>query len=253
MTTCPRCGRDADDEFVCADCGAFLAGGEGEPAAAVSVRRVALLVLIVCLLGAGGAVLLLGGGGGHRPDALLPLVSSPVELSSVPLGTPGESGPARTSGSVIGHPSSSASPSASSSGSSTGTASRSRTATTSSQPATSGAPSRTSPAGSTAPATTPHPSTSHPSTTKPASSPPPQPAVSLAKGTTSCGPHCYSLVVTVSGFGAGSHDVTCFAGHAGQFGQYTTSAGTSSSCSYSHPHDTVWVVVDGTRSNTVNW
>jgi hypothetical protein len=78
--------------------------------------------------------------------------------------------------------------------------------------------------------------------------------VRLAKGgTSSCGPHCYSLVVTVDGFGAGSHDVSCFSGHAGEFGSYATSATTSTGCSYGHPHDTVWVVVDGTRSNTVSW
>src|SRR5690348_15248061 len=106
MATCPRCGRDADDEFVCAGCGAFLAGDETEATTSVAVGRVALLVLIVCLLGAGGAAWLLNsGGGGHRTAGSIPIVSSPVELSSVPLGAPSAlgssaSGQPRTSLSV---------------------------------------------------------------------------------------------------------------------------------------------------------
>lgn len=72
-------------------------------------------------------------------------------------------------------------------------------------------------------------------------------------GAASCGPHCYNLVVSLRDFTGGSHTVTCFSGHDGQFGSYPTSATTSTGCSYSHPHDTVWVVVDGHRSNTVTW
>ena len=76
----------------------------------------------------------------------------------------------------------------------------------------------------------------------------------LAKsGSAVCGPHCYALVVTLTNFAAGQHGVACFAGHAGQFGGYTTSSVTSDNCTYDHPHDSVWVVVDGHRSNTVSW
>jgi hypothetical protein len=60
------------------------------------------------------------------------------------------------------------------------------------------------------------------------------------------------LVVSLSGFAAGRHDVTCHSDHDGAFGNYTTSADTSTGCRYSHPHDTLWVVVDGIRSNTVS-
>ncbi|MDT4915496.1 MAG: hypothetical protein QOH89_196 [Pseudonocardiales bacterium] len=74
----------------------------------------------------------------------------------------------------------------------------------------------------------------------------------LAKGAT-CGPHCYSLAVSLRNFAAGPHTVACWSGHAGQFDSYSTSTQTSSGCSYGHPHDTVWVVVEGHRSNTVTW
>ena len=72
-------------------------------------------------------------------------------------------------------------------------------------------------------------------------------------GSAVCGPHCYALIVTLNNFGAGPHNVSCFSGHAGQFAGYTTSSVTSNNCVYDHPHDTVWVVVDGHRSNTVSW
>jgi len=61
-------------------------------------------------------------------------------------------------------------------------------------------------------------------------------------------------VVSLTGFGRSAHQVACWAGHGGLFGQYPTSSSTSSGCSYRHPHDVVWVVVDGRyRSNTVAW
>jgi len=257
MTTCPRCGRVADDEFVCADCGAFLAGGEGEDAPAVRVGRVAVLVLVVCLLGAVGAVVLLsGGGGGHRADPGIPLISGPVELSSAPLGVPGESGPGNSSGTTIG----SATASASSSASSSASPSPTKSSSASARRSTSAAPTSVRPSSSTPRSSSPapHPSTSHSSPSPPPSTsqpPPPQPVVRLAKGgpAASCGQHCYSLVVSLTGFGGGSHNVSCFSGHTGEFGHYSTTAATSTGCSYGHPHDTVWVIVDGTRSNTVAW
>jgi hypothetical protein len=47
--------------------------------------------------------------------------------------------------------------------------------------------------------------------------------------------------------------VSCFDEHGRQFAAYTTSATTSSGCSYDRPHASVYVVVGGTRSNTVSW
>lgn len=248
MATCPRCGRDADDEFVCAGCGAFLAGDEAGPAAAVSVGRVAVLVLIVCLLGAGGAALLLSdSGGGHRADQPIPVVGSPVELSNAPLGSPGESSSGRAVGGVATHPSTSSS--------ATRTRKPSPTASTSAHPSSSAPRSSSNPAPTSA---APRPSTSH-STSRPPSSTPPSsapltPEVRLSKGTlATCGPQCFPLVVTLTDFSAGSHTVKCFSGHDGLFGSYTTSATTSSGCTYRRPNDTVYVVVDGHRSNVIVW
>jgi hypothetical protein len=69
-----------------------------------------------------------------------------------------------------------------------------------------------------------------------------------------CGPHCYRVVVTLADFPSGTHRVACWGGHGGLFASYTTSAVTSATCSYRKPHDSVWVIVDGTyRSNTVSW
>ena len=244
MATCPRCGRDADDEFVCAGCGAFLAGEDAGPAAAVSVGRVAVLVLIVCLLGAGGAALLLSNsGGGHRADQSIPLASSPVELSNAPLGSPGESTSARALGGVARGPSTSTS--------ATRTRTPSPTASTSAHPRSSTPRSSSSPAPTSA---APHPSTSHSTSRPPSSTPPQPPEVRLSKGTlATCGPQCFPLVVTLVNFSAGSHTVNCFSGHDGKFGSYTTSATTSSGCTYRRPNDTVYVSVDGHRSNVIVW
>jgi hypothetical protein len=78
--------------------------------------------------------------------------------------------------------------------------------------------------------------------------------VELAKGAlATCGPHCFNLIVTLRNFGAGTHTVTCWSGHDGQFASYSTTETTSSQCSYRRPNDTVWVVVDGHRSNAVIW
>jgi hypothetical protein len=60
-------------------------------------------------------------------------------------------------------------------------------------------------------------------------------------------------VVTLSNFSAGSHTVKCFSQHDGEFGSYTTSATTSSECTFRRPNDTVYVVVDGHHSNAVIW
>jgi hypothetical protein len=82
------------------------------------------------------------------------------------------------------------------------------------------------------------------------------PSVHLAKGLLDprCGPHCYPLVVTLTGFVSGPHQVVCSASHSADFAAYTTTATISSNCTYSHPNDTLYVVVDGRYySNTVAW
>src|SRR4051794_5397309 len=92
MTTCPRCGRVADDEFVCGECGAFLAADDEQPAGEVSVRRVTVLALLVCLAGVGAAAVLLHQDGGRKTDGVAPpLGGASFPLSSVPLGAPGGS------------------------------------------------------------------------------------------------------------------------------------------------------------------
>lgn len=88
MTTCPRCGRDADDEFVCAECGAFLAADQDEgPAGDVPVRRVALIAVLVCLLAVGAAAVLLRRGDDKTSGAASG-ITPPVGLSNLPLGVP---------------------------------------------------------------------------------------------------------------------------------------------------------------------
>lgn len=249
MTTCPRCGRVADDEFVCAGCGAFLAGSEGAgPAATVSVRRVAVLVLVVCLLALGGAALLLhGGGGGHRVDLSIPLGTSRVELSTVPLGAPDDSSAgAGTSSAPRSH-------SRPSTASPTASPRRDRSAARNASP-TRGTSTRPAPSSSSSPPSTSHPSPSPPPSTSRHPSPPAAPAVALGQHSSgTCGPHCHTLVVTLSGFPSGAHQVSCYDDHARQFASYTTSSTTSSGCSYDRPNASVYVIVDGTRSNTVSW
>ena len=268
MTTCPRCGRVADDEFVCGECGAFLASEDDQPPGEVSLRRVTVLALLVCLAGVGAAAVLLHQGGGGQTDGVAPpLGGASLPLSSVPLGLPGSTFPDDSSG-TLPLPSTSlttATPTTSSAGPSvTDTtsphASRSAhptsTAPTSTAPTTAPRPSRsTTPSpqpSSTRPTTTQPPRSTPPtSTPPPPPPPPPPPTVELARGT-ACGQHCYTLDVTARNFSPGQHTVSCWSDR-GQFDSYTTSAPTSSGCPYNHPHVTVWVFVDGRKSNTVSW
>lgn len=93
--------------------------------------------------------------------------------------------------------------------------------------------------------------------------PPPPKKVTLKKGASAQGrPGCSSsacryLEVSYSGFGSGSHSVTCRAsgGDEGGFYSYKRSgtSDTSAVCYYGLPGRSVWVTVDGTSSNKVTW
>jgi hypothetical protein len=250
MTTCPRCGRVAGDEIVCAGCGMSLAlarrsaadaglidslglaetGGAAPAGRDARLWRLALLVCAICVLAVVGALLLLHQHGGR-----------PADLAGAPTTTAGSPSP-----SPAGTPAVTSSPTPSPTGS---PAPRTPAPSTSPSTGRSGSPSEvalhsTSPARGTVARTS-------------AGRPPGTPrSVALARGGagTQCGPHCYSLVVTLAGFPGGSHAVACFSGHSGRFGGYSTTAATSSGCTFKRPHDTVWVLVDGRyRSNTLTW
>lgn len=251
MTTCPRCGRVADDEFVCAGCGLLLVGVQREeaPSTEVSLRRLAAFVVLICALAAGTAFVLLrqGGGGGQEPH-----LAAPLGTDSSPGPAPNGQGWTPRGTSRSGAPAS-ATDSASTKAASTTAKSSTARRSTSAAASTSTAAARRSTATSSTSAA-PRPTTSaartSTTTTNPASTPR---TVHLTKGS-ACGQHCYWLVVNLSGFSGGAHTIVCWAGHGGLFGRYTTSSQTSSGCKYSHPHDAVWVVVDGSyRSNTVAW
>jgi hypothetical protein len=250
MTTCPQCGRVADDEVVCADCGMSLAltrrmaavqaaqatavvapaGGlmdefapdepeDDHPDRDVNVLRLAAIVCITCLVAAAIAVLLLRQDGSSPKHAALPFSTSSGAGSGA--ASTANAGPAsgRTSTTTAAGPS----PSPSSS--------PSRTKSRSASPSPSPSRSRTSLASATR-------------------------TVRVAKGAADadCGPHCYRLVVTLSAFPGGTHHISCVALRGGVFGTYTTSSTTSSGCSYRRPNDSVWAVVDNTyRSSTLNW
>jgi hypothetical protein len=242
MTTCPRCGRVADGEIVCANCGRSLAlvlrntpeappsllddfdaeEAGGSSARDVKLWRLGALVCLTCLVAATVAILLLNDDGGtHRTDLGLALGSDTNSAA-------GPSSTAARSSSASSAPRS-LSPSATRS-----TATASRSASPSSSPT----PSPTTSATSTA--------TKSRATVR---------SVHLAKGPPDrqCGPHCYPLVVTLSGFSSTTHLVTCWSNHSGEFAKYTTPAVTSAGCTYSKPHDIVWVAVDGLESNHVPW
>jgi hypothetical protein len=262
MTTCPRCGRVAD-ELVCAECGMSLALARRraeppppespQPAAPVAlpppsadlmdelaaededaetgrdvrVLRLAALVVMTCLLAAAAAIVLLHQRGStpHNDVGLVqPTGSNAAPSGATPTSRPSSAPSARHST----QPTSPATPSSSK---------PKPTASQVAKRSSSSAPSRTT------------------STTR-SGAPPAARSVHLAKGglDPSCGPHCYQLVVTLSDFAAGAHHITCLSQHGGQFGSYTTSATTSAGCADRRPHDVVWVLVDGSyRSNTVTF
>lgn len=250
MTTCPRCGRVADDEIVCADCGMSLAlarrtaavqaahasaaaapagglmdefasdeSGPDEPARDVNVLRLAAIVCITCLLAAATAVLLLHQHGTTNKHNALPFTTSSGAGSS-PAGpyTSSRAGSTRPDGTTQTTPSP--------------TPSRSKSPTASARPSTPrNRASRTSLASATR-------------------------TVRVAKGSldSGCGPHCYRLVVTLSGFSGGTHQVTCWSTHGDQLGSYSTSSSTSAGCTDRRPRDSVYAIVDNRyRSNTVSW
>jgi surface antigen len=93
--------------------------------------------------------------------------------------------------------------------------------------------------------------------------PAPSPSVSVSKGAgASDKPDCTSqacayVTVSFANFPDGQHTVTCSASGGDDGGYYTyTRTGTndtSSVCYYGYPGQTVWVTVDGVRSNDVGW
>lgn len=247
MTTCPRCGRVADEEIVCPDCGMSLAlarrasetavtadltdalgfGDEAAPAAPdVRVWRLGALVLACCVFAAAAAFLLLRQHGSGQHDTALPVSS-----------TSSSTGPTPSSSSA-----------ATSTGAPTQPVARTSATPSTTKPASShGEPSSSAVTSGSSQNQGSSPRSSLASATR---------TVHAAQGALdeSCGRHCYRLVVTLSAFPAGSHRVTCWALRGGVFGSYTTSSTTSTGCAYRHPHDSVWVIVDGRyRSNTVSW
>lgn len=264
MTTCPHCGRVAD-ELVCADCGMSLAlvrrAADLEAARAAAAARAAgigastspdllddlasedadsdrepkawrlpALVGVTCLLALATAIVLLQQHGSPPSDDLgLPVTSSPAGTGVSTPGVP--SGPSRASGISDGPSRPSGVPT------SPGTPSATKSKPSASQAA--------------------HRSSSAPTTPRTTTRPPaPTGSAHLTKGALDdqCGPHCYRLIVTLSGFASGTHQVACWSSHGGMFASYRTSSATSSDCSLQKPNASVWVVVDGrSRSNTVAW
>jgi hypothetical protein len=257
MTTCPQCGRVAGDEFVCADCGMSLAlarrtaaveaaqaaaaaaelpspglldefGSEeaidGDPERDVTAWRLAAIVCITCVVAAVTAIVLLHQHGSPDKQAALPFTTSSGAGSTTPAVPSSSSGAPSTRASSTKPTKPTRTP--------TPTASRSKSA--------SPKPSSTAPRSTAS-------RTSLASSTR---------TVRAAKGSPDpdCGPHCYRLVVSVSGFSSGQHRVSCWSGHDGQFASYLTSATVSDSCAFRRPNDVVWAVVDGTyKSNSVTW
>jgi surface antigen len=123
------------------------------------------------------------------------------------------------------------------------------------RPAATPTPKPTTP---TAPTPTPTP-TAPPTTTTPV----PQPWVTLAKGASAQGRSgcasaaCKMMVVSFGNFSPGPHTVTCRASHGDEGGwiSYTRSGSSDSYayCYYGYTGRSVWVTVDGVRSNTVVW
>lgn len=67
---------------------------------------------------------------------------------------------------------------------------------------------------------------------------------------------CAFVAVKLSGFGSGSHTVTCYADYpppTGAYYTYTTSSTTSNVCVYGFLGTHVWVKVDGVESNHLTW
>lgn len=264
MMICPRCGWAADGGVVCAHCGMSLAAAqsdaedaalfmddlgfaEGQESSAREVRpwRLATLVVITCLLVTATAIVLLQQGGSHKAADVLPAPTDSASASGE--STPGFPTDLLSRSSTVKSAVASHHPTRSATASRSGTATRSATS------------SPSAPGASTSVVLTQTSSAIHsPSSSTSVAPPPPPPTVrtvTLARGSldSGCGPHCYRLVVTLSGFSSGAHQVSCRSDR-GTIGVYTTSSTTSSDCAYSRHNVNVWVVVDSAyQSNTVTW
>jgi len=69
--------------------------------------------------------------------------------------------------------------------------------------------------------------------------------------------YCRYIVVKFKNFSSGKHSIKCRASHGSEGGYYTYtrsgSSNTSAYCYYGFPGHTVWVTVDGVKSNKVVW
>lgn len=98
---------------------------------------------------------------------------------------------------------------------------------------------------------------------KPKPEPKPTPSVRISKGSSAQGlPGCRSvycryIVLNVKDFPSGNHLIKCRASHGSEGGYYTYSrsgsSNTSAYCYYGFPGHTVWVTVDGVKSNKIVW
>lgn len=123
------------------------------------------------------------------------------------------------------------------------------------------------PASEPSPPSDPAPTPSPPSKSEPKPDPrpkaEPKPSVKLSKGDSAQGlsgcasVYCRFLVVKFKNFSGGTHKIKCRASHGSEGGYYTYtrsgSSNTSAYCYYGFPGHTVWVTVDGVKSNKVVW
>ena len=65
--------------------------------------------------------------------------------------------------------------------------------------------------------------------------------------------HSSCAKITVRAPSSGSHDVQIWSSRFGKFASYEFTGSSTSRYYYGYPNDTVWVVVDGVKSNIITW